>query len=197
MTIKSDPLLELLIQDELELLEGFFLSELPPEGSLSSLEMVDGYMTALVVGPGVVEPDLWLPFIWDQEDHAVPAFSSADDAAMIEGLLLRYMNSIALQFNDDPDGFFPIYELFDYGDEEEEMLAIQEWAVGFMVGMEMKHDSWKPLFANESNGMLALPMLMLSKIAGDYAALSEDEIADMVEWMPDFVVKIFHFWKLS
>ncbi|TLU55858.1 MAG: UPF0149 family protein [Chlorobium sp.] len=193
---QSDPLQEPLIPDEIDLLEGFFLSDLPPSGSLSSLEMVEGYMTALVVGPEVVEADDWLPYIFDQEGHSEPSFVSDDDAVMIEELLLRYMNTVERQFNDDPDGFSPLYEQFDYGDEEAEMLAIQEWALGFMVGMEMKNESWKPLFANESTGMLGLPMLMLSNIAGDKVTLSEEEIADMIELMPEFVVKIYHFWKL-
>ena len=192
---QSDPLQEPLVPVELEFLGDFFLSDAPPLGSLSSLEMVDGYMTALVVGPELVEPDEWMPYIFDQEDHAVPAFDSEDEAAMIEELLLRYMNTLVRQFNDDPDDFSPIYEQFDYGDEEEEMLAIQEWALGFMVGMEMKNESWKPLFADEATGMLGLPMLMLSNIAGDKVSLSEEEIADMVGLMPEFVVKIYHFWK--
>jgi uncharacterized protein len=192
-----DPLQQPLSVEELDWLESFLLSDLMPEDSLSSIEMVDGYMTALIVGPDVVQPEIWIPYIWNQEKSAVPCFPSEDEEEeeMIWELLIRHMNTIALQFLNNPDGFLPLFERFSYPDEEAKELAVENWAVGFTLGMELTQESWKPLFADEETGLLAMPMLILSKITDDYKALSEDDLTDMIQLMPGFVIKIYRYWK--
>ncbi len=56
----SLPLLSPLSVEEFAQLKSFLLSDLRPEESFSSIEMVDGYMTALTVGPEVIKPDIWI-----------------------------------------------------------------------------------------------------------------------------------------
>ena len=191
----SDPLQQPLSQEELGKLESFLASDLTPEESLSSIEMLDGYMTALIVGPDVIHPDVWMPYIWNQENNAEPVFSSEAEARVIWELLVRHMNTIALQFHEDPEGFVPLFETFSYDGEEQHDLAIENWSLGFTMGMELNHESWKPLFADEESGMLAMPMLILSKITDDYDSLSKNEIIDMIDLLPDFVIRIYSFWK--
>ena len=191
----TDPLQQPLSVEELDRLESFLLSDLMPEDSLSSIEMVDGYMTALIAGPGVVPPEIWIPSIWNQEKSAVPRFSSVDEEEMIWEFLLRHMNTIALQFLNNPDGFLPLFERFSYPDEEAKELAVENWAMGFTLGMELTQEAWKPLFADEESGLLAMPMLILSKITDDYKALSEEDVSDMIQLMPGFVVKIYRYWN--
>jgi uncharacterized protein len=192
---QSDPLQQPLTPEELAILENFLSSESTPEETLSSIEMLDGYMTALIVGPEVIHPDVWMPFIWNQENDASPSFASEDEARMIWEFLVRHMNSIAMQFNDAPEEFLPLYELYSYADEEERGVAIEDWALGFTVGMELNHESWTSLLIDEETAMYALPMFVLGKITDDFENMPEEELLEMIELMPDFVVKIFHYWK--
>jgi uncharacterized protein len=191
----TDPLQQPLSVEELDRLENFLLSDLMPEDSLSSIEMVDGFMTALIAGPGVVQPEIWIPSIWNQEKCDVSCFSSEAEEEMIWEFLIRHMNTIALQFLNNPDGFLPLFERFSYPDEEAKELAVENWAIGFTLGMELTHEAWKPLFADEESGLLAMPMLILSKITDDYQALSEDDVSDMIQLMPSFVIKIYRYWN--
>jgi uncharacterized protein len=191
----SDPLQQPLSLEELGQLESFLLSDLMPEDSLSSIEMVDGYMTALIIGPDVVPPEIWIPYIWNEEKSDVPCFSSEAEADMIQELLVRHMNTITLQFLNEPDEFLPLYETFSYSDEQEKELAVENWALGFTMGMELTHKSWSPLFEDEDTGMLAMPMLILSKLTDDYNSLSEKDISDMTQLLPTFVIKIYKYWK--
>lgn len=184
-----------LTHEELGLLEGFFISDSAPVESFSSIEMLDGYMTALIVGPEEIAPDLWMPFIWDQENAAAPVFSSEEEEKMIRELLVRHMNSIAKQFNDAAEEFLPIFEQYTYNDEEEKKIAIEDWALGFTVGMELKHESWSPLLLDEESAMLVLPMFVLGKITDDFENLPEEEIFDLINLLPGFVIKIYHYWK--
>ena len=138
-----------------------------------------------------------MPYIWNQDNPAEPVFASEGDEQLIRDLLVRHMNAIARQFQEDPEGFAPIFESFSYDDEEQQDRALEHWSLGFTMGMELNHESWKPLFADEESGMLAMPMLILSKITEDYKALSKGEIMDMIDLLPDFVIRIYSFWKQS
>jgi uncharacterized protein len=189
-----DPLHRPLSLEERGMLESFLVSDLMPDDSLSSLEMVDGYMTALITGPDVVLPEIWIPSIWSKEKSDEPCFASEAEADMIRELLVRHMNTIERQFLNDPDGFRPLFETCRYTNKQGKELAVENWALGFTMGMELNHESWKPLFANEETGMLAMPMLLLSKITDDYDALSKSDIKEMTELLPDFVIKIYRYW---
>ncbi len=190
-----DPLHRQLSLEELGQLASFLASDSMPEESLSSLAMVDGYMTALIAGPDEVPPESWMPYIWNKEKSDRSCFSSETEEEIIRQFLVRHMSNIAMQFLNKPDEFRPLFATASHTSKKEKELAIEQWAQGFTMGMELTHESWKPLFADEETGMLAMPMLLLSKITDDYGTLSKDDIADMIELLPDFVIKIYRYWK--
>ena len=183
-----------LSNEELEELDGFLASDLTPEECIFSIEMLDGYMTALIVGPEVIPPDRWISFIWDRVPNE-PFFASEAEARTIREFLVRHMNSIAVQFEEEPDGFFPLFEQFAYADEEEKGVAVENWARGFTVGMELTHASWKPFLEDEEVAQLLLPMFILSRITDDYDDMTEEEMENLTLLMSDFTVKIYHYWK--
>lgn len=186
-----------LSDEELEKLESFLASDLTPDECIFSVEMLDGYMTALVVGPERVHPDVWIPFIWDQEDSKEPVFSSESEESGIRELLVRHMNTIARQFDQDPDEFYPLFDQFGYVDEEEKRLAVENWALGFTVGMELLHESWKSFLDDEETAQFVLPMFVLAKITDDFEELTEEETDNLTILMLEFIIKIYHYWKES
>ncbi|NTU97714.1 MAG: YecA family protein [Chlorobiaceae bacterium] len=191
----SDPLLQPLSIEELGLLENFLLSDTAPEESMTSIEMVDGYMTALIAGPELPHPDVWISCIWDQESGESPAFSSEEEASLLREFLLRHMNSIAMQFEDDPEGFLPLYEKIGYPDDEEMAAAVEDWALGFTTGMELTHEAWKPFFSDDEVAVLAFPVFVLGRITDDYESMSEDDLGDLVRRLPDFIIRIHEYWQ--
>lgn len=191
----SDPLQQPLATEELGLLENMLSSEQTPDASISSVEMLDGYMTALVVGPERVPPDLWLPDLWNSENPDQSVFESEEEAETITSLLFRHLNSIARQFETKPDGFLPLYEKFSYPDREERALAIEDWSLGFVLGMELTYASWEPLFKEDENAILTAPMFILGKITEDHESMPQEEIDTLTEMLPDSVVRIYLFWN--
>ncbi|NTV92761.1 MAG: YecA family protein, partial [Chlorobiaceae bacterium] len=185
---QSDLLLTPLSIEEFDELESFLVSESTPENCFSSIEMLDGYMTALVVGPEMPSVDVWMSNIWDQETSSEPVFSSETEERMIKEYLVRHMNTIALQFQADPDEYLPIHEKFSYPDEQQTEVAVEEWAIGFTMGMELEYEVWEPFFVDEETSALILPMFILGKISDDYDVLSEDETNQLIEMLPDIVV---------
>ena len=184
-----------LSNEELEILESFLISDATPEDCLFSIEMVDGYMTALIVGPEVISTERWISSIWDQESNEQPVFASEVEAKTIHDFLVRHMNTIALQFEEDPDEFIPLYEQYGYADEEEKRLAVENWALGFTVGMELAHASWKPFLEDEECAQFVMPMFLLAKITDDFDDLTEEDLDNMTLLMPGFVTRIYDYWK--
>lgn len=184
-----------LTNEDLDQLEQFLVSDQTPDECLSSLEMVDGYMTALVIGPELVKPSLWIPHLLNPENVEQPLFADENQAEAITSLLLRHMNTIDQQFTEEPEGFFPLYEKFSYSDEEDLSLAIEEWALGFIIGMELNHEAWQPLFANEESAMLAGPIFILAKITDDYETMSQEEVEQLNEFLDESIIRMFYFWQ--
>jgi uncharacterized protein len=103
-----------------------------------NLEMLDGFLAALICGPDPVLPEEYLPEIWGEAE-----FSNPDEAAEMVGLVTRHWNTIetALQRALTQD---EIYEAYIYEDEEGRMLG-NDWAGGFLHGVGMRVDSWQEL----------------------------------------------------
>ncbi len=191
----SEPQQQPLSNEEFDLLESFITSDSTPEDCLFSIEMVDGYMTALVVGPEVIPTERWLSSIWDQENNERPVFSSVAEEKMIRNFLVRHFNTIAQQFEEDPDEFFPLFEQYGYADEEEKRLAVENWALGFTVGMELAHASWKPFLEDEESAQFVMPMFLLAKITDDFDDLTEEDFDNMTLLVPGFITRIYDYWK--
>ena len=54
---------EPLTDAELDELEGFLASDAVPQDCMD-LEMLDGFLTAIVSGPESIQPSEWLPQVW-------------------------------------------------------------------------------------------------------------------------------------
>ncbi len=73
-------------------LDAFLMSEATSDECMD-IGTLDGFLTALVVGPGLVAPSVWLPLVWGGTNE--PVFESPEQAERIIGLLLRRMNTIS------------------------------------------------------------------------------------------------------
>jgi uncharacterized protein len=184
-----------LSEEELNMLEAFLTSADSPEECMNSLEMIDGYLTAIVIGPEVVPEHRWIKYMLDPENLRENLFNSPEDEAAITDLLSRHVLAIDSQFENDPEAFLPIYEMFNYSEEEERQIAIEEWALGFILGMELCHEAWQPLFSDESTAMLAGPLFVLGKVTDDYDKMSQEEKDQMIDMLDESIIGIYAFWQ--
>lgn len=189
-----DPMMQPLSLQELTILEEFLVSDQTPEEALSSLEMLDGYMTAAIIGPQDFDPKDWYALIWDKNKQLEPKFSSAEEADHISELIVRHNNSIEALFLTDPDSFVPFFERVGYEDEEIRKQAVEEWAMGFLIGMELAYESWQPLFDNEDAAVMTMSFFMLSKVSEEFDHMTEREISELTDSLGDAVIGIYHFW---
>ena len=105
------------------------------------------------------------------------------------------MNTVAEQFRHDPSGFLPLFDTASYENEEEKDAAIEDWTLGFIMGMELTYEAWEPLLNNEETALLVFPMFMLSKVAEGSENMTQKELRDLVLAIPGSVISIYFFWK--
>ena len=95
------------------------LQTLPADGVMS-LDGMDGYLTALLVGPGQplkqLPTDQWLPLIWggDTGDDAAPFPSKRQRKATVV-LVLRHLRHVQHQIFQAPDDWEPIFSVAEQG----------------------------------------------------------------------------------
>ena len=112
---------------ELEWLSGFLDSGQVPETSMS-IEMLDGYLTALIAGPDVVRPSDYLGAIWGGDDGSA-GFDTMEQAQYFFDVLMRRWNAIAGGIMQGA----PVTPLIiDYRDDD----IGRDWADGFLHGLE-------------------------------------------------------------
>ena len=82
-------------------------------------------------------------------------FGNLDEANEILGLMMRHWNTIAGTLNKD-EVYGPIFL-----QDENGVFHGNDWAGGFMRGMQMRHDGWAELVNDDEHGGCLIPMMML------------------------------------
>jgi uncharacterized protein len=131
-----------------------FLEEIGPPAM--NMEELDGYFSALICGPGLVPMSRCLPNVWGEDF----AFSGEKQASEILAIILHHWNCIAgtLQSTlETPNVYLPVLLL-----NEEGVSHGNDWARGFMRGVELHPAGWQELFDSEEEGAAVVPMMILA-----------------------------------
>ncbi len=180
-----DALNQPLSQSELAALENFLASANLQETSMD-VPMLEGYLTAIVIGPHMVTPGEWLPRVWDRYDASVtPAFVDAGQAARITTLLMRFMNGIADTFLNDPGAFQPIFW-------QREQRGAPEWCEGFLAGTAFCDAEWAALWEEEPT--LFAPLMRLATDEGRAMIREAGETEVWMKLVQPMLVAIHEIW---
>ncbi|WP_079433876.1 UPF0149 family protein [Zoogloea sp. LCSB751] len=164
-TAQSIPLTE----EELEQLEELLVSDEVPADCMN-MEMLDGYLAAIVASPLPIPVEDWLPAVWTADEGEVGFGSGASLQKAIE-LVLRYYNDLIEMIGDeegDEDGEAEGWQPFCYAQGGDDDPAIgEEWSNGFEQGFEMWPSEWP-----DKVGDTSIAEALLETILGD-----EEEVA--------------------
>jgi uncharacterized protein len=126
------------------------MSDQAPDDCMQ-LSDLDGFLTAVAIGPEMIMPSEWLPVIWGDGE---PDFENVEQAqSIIERIMVRY-NDILHRLQDQAVGIEPLFWETSAGD-----VVAGDWAEGFMDGVALRKDSWRPLFQSEEGAALLAPIL--------------------------------------
>ena len=107
-----------------------------------NLEQLDGFLAALICGPELVPPSKYLPKIWGDQT----VFEDTSSAQEFLSLIMRHWNAIADTLNSG-DVYLPLLL-----EDENGSTPANDWANGFLRGMEFGRDDWTLLLEDEDHG---------------------------------------------
>jgi uncharacterized protein len=125
-------------------------------GVAMNVEELDGFFAALIAGPETVMPSEYYPEVFGGEMSDACEFGSLEEANEILGLLMRHWNTIAGELVKG-EVYVPLLLEDEVGTAHG-----NDWARGFMRGMDMRHNGWAELVEDEAHGECLLPMMMLN-----------------------------------
>ena len=199
---------EPLSESEYDDLEAFFGSNAVPQDCMD-LEMLDGFLTAIVSGPELIQPSEWLPVVWSDSQRSVsPVFADNEQAERILSLLLRLQNSIARTLNESPTRFKPLLYRPEDGfkgreteggrKEESAPPEASAWCEGYMTGVLLREEGWEPIYATEATRDWMLPVEALAYGDHDPEYLdwvdSDEKREGLIDELPVAAVLIHRFW---
>lgn len=191
------PLSEPLDLEEMEDLDAFLASDATSDETML-LDNLDGYLTAIIIGPTTLNMSQWYSGIWGKHEADAPHFETLEEAQHIMGMIMRHYNGIIWNLQDDADCFAPIFDIFIPEDNTREYIDAEMWAYGFMEGLAISRPDWQPLFDDPSGPEWLEPIRLLG---GD--DLSEAELAqvatpeqreEIAKRIQASVAAIYRFW---
>jgi uncharacterized protein len=158
------------------------LQTLPADGAMS-LDGMDGYLTALLVGPSKfldTQPSAdWLPLIWGGDSEGGKPFASNQKRKRTTVMVLRHLQALACTLRDDPDNWQPIFSVAEQG--EQEWADASDWCTGFLQATDLDPEAWAPWFDDAELGPALVPIALLGGEAvsdAPEADLDKPEVRD-------------------
>ena len=121
-----------------------------------NLEQLDGFLAALICGPEIVRPSEYLPVIFGSDMVLDDSFGSQSVLQEFLSLIMRHWNVIADTLHSG-DGFLPLLL-----EDENGISHANDWAKGFLRGMELRRTDWAVLLDDEKQGGCLVPIFVLA-----------------------------------
>ena len=187
-----------LSDEEMDELDSFLMSEVIPDDAMM-LDCLDGFLTAIVSGPVMIKPSVWLPKVWGSTEVVEPIFETMEQAERITGLIMRHVNGIIWNLEQDPDAFEPIFDTSKYPGESREYADGEMWAYGYMTGIELQRNNWNAFFDEPASVAILQPIYLLG---ADDVTPEEEELTnsrakreELSKQIPASVAWIYKFWQ--
>jgi uncharacterized protein len=151
---------------------------------------LDGFLTAIVIGPHTLSPLSWLPKVWGGKQ---PKFKDTEELNRFLALVMGYYNLIVASFESDPGRFEPTF--YESKLEGKTVIVVDEWCGGFVKGMRLDCAGWKPLKRERPD--LLKPIELFGTRRGWRELEAGGETAMHAAWSPRIapaVREIYAFW---
>ena len=166
-------------------------------GKVSNVEALDGFLTALVVGPDSVPPSEYIPTILSGEtEDGDLVFESMNEAEEFYGILIRYWNQISRAFSEG--GIYMPYLIED----EDGKIHGNDWAKGFLTGTHLRFDDWDEIVNDDERGGPFIPIMALAYEHADdpdlrpfNEAITEEKREQLVAGMIAAAKKLYDLFR--
>lgn len=182
---------------EMDELDSFLMSD-ATSNEVMLLDCLDGYLTAIASAPVQLKQSDWLPRVWGPSPEDAPTFETKAQEERVIGLMMRHMNAIVWNLQQEDEPFEPVFDLQVYLDDEREYVDGEMWAHGYMTAIKLQHNSWKALFASRHGADMLRPIYLLGAedVTEEEEALVQTpaQREELSKTIPASVGWIFKYW---
>ena len=176
---------------EVEELENFLFSEDVPEECMT-LSEIDGFLTALAAGPVLIPPSEWLPVIWQGDG---PVFETPQELERVLALILALNARIVETLKKGE--IAPMFNI-EMDEDDNELMTPDGWCWGFMQGVMLREEAWKPLIDSEDRELLD-PIAMIAgggREMPEFAEIqdSEEDYEEFLDLISGSALDIYDYW---
>jgi len=163
-----------------------------------TLDMLDGFLHAIAIGPETILPSRWLPKIWRQEEGSMTLpVEDEQQANYLLSLIMRHFNSIVSGFELQPPFVDPLWMTTQY-DELGEFDDAEGWAYGFCEGVNLSCAAWRPLLRDTQGAHWYRPIGLLGEddFSPDQDTLTRtpEQRQALAQEIVDSLKKIHAYW---
>ena len=151
----TDPFKDILTDEEMDTIRAMLARV--KGGNIPNIEALDGFLTALVIGPDLVMPSQFFAVIKQgasEDDDLV--FETTEEASTFFNIVMKLWNSINAAFQSG-EFHMPILE-----EDETGVARANDWAQGFIKGTHLRHEPWAEIANDEARGGLFVPIWALA-----------------------------------
>ncbi len=191
--VLADPAAHICLNPDEELWLARFLVSRQVDPTAMPLVMIDGFLTATVIGPDAIPFDKILPVIWgDGPDGHEPKWADQAQRDHVLGLLSRMQAAIAAR----RDANAPHEPLLPRGDYDS-IEAARAWGEGFALGLETADKAWDPLFQDVRGAEDGLAVLALCEGETEFFGrpATTTELQQVVDRLPRLLQNIAAYWR--
>ena len=171
--------MEPLTDDEFGELDDVLLSDDLSEECMLAVTL-EGFLTAIAIGPVTVTPEQWLPRVFGgNPEDLMQEISSMKTFNRVVSLVMRLYNSVIMVFEIVPDKFSPTCYIREV--EGKTYTIVDEWCSRFLQGIALTGDAWQPLL-EETPGILRPFQLFATREGWAELDAAQDEAAMHAEW---------------
>jgi len=132
-----------LSEDDFDALETLLTSDIVPADCMD-LEVLDGYLAAVIASPEVISSERWLPGVWTAHADQV-SFATGGKMQKVIRLVLAYYSEMTTTVG-APEGWEP----FCYAINADDTIGVgEEWIEGFTQGLALWPADWATLVPAE------------------------------------------------
>ena len=121
-----------------------------------NLEQLDGFLAALICSPELVPPSEYLPVIWGGDIVLEDEFSAQPTLKDFLSLVMRHWNAIVDTLQSG-EVYLPLLL-----EDEDGITHANDWANGFLRGMDLRKEHWADLLDDDDQGGLLVPIFALA-----------------------------------
>jgi len=197
---KPNPLQTMAPLSDEEMYElGDFLMSNATSDETMMMDCLDGFLTAIVSGPVMLNSSVWLPKVWGPSAKDAPNFKNVAQAERITGLIMRHLNGIIWSLYHDPETHEPVFDLIMYPGDRHEYIDAEMWAHGYITGIDLQGLNWEPFFDEPTSDEVLRPIYLLGAddVMPEDEALTANHIQReaLSKQIPSSAAWIYRFWQ--